>query len=48
MTVFVKLLARFQTDESGAITADWVVLTSAIVGIAMAAIITVSGGISDA
>lgn len=48
MTVFVKLLTRFQTDESGAITVDWVVLTSAIVGIAMGAMVTISGGINNA
>ena len=38
----------FKDDESGAVTVDWVVLTSAIVGIGMAVIILISGGISNA
>ena len=36
-----KLFKRFQADESGAVTVDWVVLTAAVVGlgiVAMAAI----------
>lgn len=39
--------ARFKgyiSDETGAITVDWVVLTSAIVGLGVAVIATVSGG----
>lgn len=38
----------FKDDESGAVTVDWVVLTSAIVGIGIAVIILISGGISNA
>ena len=29
------LINRFQSDESGAVTVDWVVLTAAVVGMAM-------------
>ncbi len=29
------LWARFQKDEAGAITVDWVVLTAALIGICM-------------
>ncbi|MDG4648248.1 hypothetical protein P6F26_07310 [Roseibacterium sp. SDUM158017] len=40
-------LKRFIASETGAITVDWVVLTAAIVGLAMAVTVLVSGGISD-
>lgn len=44
MTLFVK----FQRDEAGAITTDWVVLTSAIVGISLALLVQISGGVGEA
>ena len=44
----MKVLNYFNNDESGAVTVDWVVLTSAIVGIAMAVIILISGGVNEA
>ena len=44
----MKLLNYFRSDESGAVTVDWVVLTSAIVGIGMAVIILISGGVGQA
>lgn len=44
----MKLLNYFRDNESGAVTVDWVVLTAAIVGIAMAVIILISGGVRDA
>lgn len=31
----IKFIKGFQADESGAITVDWVVLTAAVVGMAM-------------
>ncbi len=34
----MKLTSNFMKDESGAVTVDWVVLTAAIVGIAIAVI----------
>lgn len=44
----MQQLKAFTNDESGAITVDWVVLTAAIVGIAIAVITLISGGIQDA
>ncbi len=35
--IFAKLRNRFQRDEDGAVTVDWVVLTAAIVGVAAGA-----------
>ncbi len=44
----MKLFTKFANDESGAVTVDWVVLTAAIVGIAIAVITLISGGIESA
>jgi len=41
-------LKTFAKDESGAVTVDWVVLTAALVGIAVTLISTVRGGITSA
>ncbi len=41
-------IIKFYKDESGAVTVDWVVLTAAIVGIAIAVISVISGGVEDA
>lgn len=30
-----KLLGKFRSDESGAVTVDWVVLTAAVIGLGM-------------
>lgn len=43
-----KLSNKFAKDESGAVTVDWVVLTAALVGIAVTLISTVRGGIESA
>lgn len=43
-----KLFKLFANDESGAVTVDWVVLTAAIVGIAIAVLTVISGGIRNA
>ncbi len=43
-----NLLKSFVKDEDGAVTVDWVVLTAAIVGIALAVILTIRGGIDEA
>ena len=40
-----KLFKNFKSDESGAVTVDWVVLTAAIVGLGMVVMTTVGGGI---
>ncbi|MEM1064066.1 MAG: hypothetical protein AAF771_10595 [Pseudomonadota bacterium] len=42
-----KLAKRFQKDEDGAVTVDWVVLTAAIVGLAIAVIASVRGGVNS-
>ncbi|OUS05324.1 hypothetical protein A9Q96_12125 [Rhodobacterales bacterium 52_120_T64] len=39
---------RFWDNESGAVTVDWVVLTAAIVGIAITVIALISGGVESA
>ena len=44
----MKLFANFAKDESGAVTVDWVVLTAAIVGIAIAVLTVIAGGINQA
>lgn len=41
---FFKLYKRFSRDEDGAVTVDWVVLTSAVVGLGIAVLTTVAGG----
>lgn len=46
----MKLFANiknFAADESGAVTVDWVVLTAAIVGLGIAVIASVSGGVNS-
>ncbi len=44
----MKLFTKFANDESGAVTVDWVVLTAAIVGIAVAVIALISAGVETA
>lgn len=41
------LIKNFHNDESGAVTVDWVVLTAAIVGLGIAVIAAVGGGINS-
>ncbi|WP_417241665.1 Flp family type IVb pilin [Celeribacter sp.] len=41
---FFKLANRFNRDEDGAVTVDWVVLTSAVVGLGVAVLTTVANG----
>lgn len=40
-----NLVKKFRSDESGAVTVDWVVLTAAIVGLGIVVMQTVGGGI---
>ncbi len=40
-------LKTFTSDESGAVTVDWVVLTAALVGLGLAVMSVVSGGIEE-
>ena len=41
---FFKIANRFNRDEDGAVTVDWVVLTAAIVGLGIAVLASVRGG----
>jgi Flp pilus assembly pilin Flp len=43
-----KLAKNFKNDESGAVTVDWVVLTAALVGLGLAVITVVAGGLDTA
>ncbi|MBF9033638.1 hypothetical protein HKCCE2091_05250 [Rhodobacterales bacterium HKCCE2091] len=40
-------IKAFAADESGAITVDWVVLTAALVGLALAAFTVVADGLGS-
>ena len=42
----LNLFKTFKSDESGAVTVDWVVLTAAIVGLGMVVMVSVGGGIT--
>ncbi len=42
-----NLIKNFRNDEDGAVTVDWVVLTAAIVGLGIAVLASVSGGVKD-
>lgn len=48
MSVFVKLPRQFAADEQGASTVDWVVLTAAIVGMALMVMLFVRDGLMTA
>ena len=43
----VKFLTRFCKSESGAITVDWVVLTAALVGMALGVVAIISTAAQD-
>ncbi len=43
----LNVIKTFKNDESGAVTVDWVVLTAALVGLGLAVMGVVSGGIED-
>jgi Flp pilus assembly pilin Flp len=43
---FVKTLANFTSDESGAVTVDWVVLTAAVVGLGIAVMLAIKPAIN--
>ena len=42
-----NLIKNFASNESGAVTVDWVVLTAALVGLGLAVMAVVSGGVED-
>lgn len=41
----IDFIKNFHTDEDGAVTVDWVVLTAAVVGLGVAAVGAVKGSI---
>ena len=41
------LIKNFVASESGAVTVDWVVLTAALVGLGLAVMAVVSGGVEN-
>lgn len=43
----MRVFADFITNESGAVTVDWVVLTSAVVGLGLAVMSVVSTGLES-
>lgn len=43
----MNFLTSFLSDDSGAVTVDWVVLTAALVGLGLAVISVVSSGLED-
>jgi Flp pilus assembly pilin Flp len=42
----IKFFKNFRKDEAGAVTIDWVVLTAAVVGLAVAAYSSIETGAS--
>jgi Flp pilus assembly pilin Flp len=42
----INFLKNFRKDEAGAVTVDWVVLTAAVVGLAVAAYSSIESGAS--
>lgn len=43
----IAILSAFRAEDSGAVTVDWVVLTSAVIGLGLAVLLSVSGGTLD-
>jgi Flp pilus assembly pilin Flp len=43
-----KIVKKFNADEEGAVTVDWVVLTAAVVGLGAAALTMVRNGTKEA
>lgn len=43
----LNAIKTFSADESGAVTVDWVVLTAALVGLGLAVMGVISGGIQS-
>ncbi|MEM7643281.1 MAG: hypothetical protein AAF366_12210 [Pseudomonadota bacterium] len=43
----LNAFTSFASDESGAVTVDWVVLTAALVGLGLAVMTVVRGGVTD-
>ena len=43
----IKFIKNFRKDEGGAVTVDWVVLTAAVVGLAVAAYSSIRTGATE-
>ena len=43
----IKFIKNFRKDENGAVTVDWVVLTAAVVGLAVAAYTSLQTGATE-
>ena len=43
----MKFINQFVKDEDGAVTVDWVVLTAAVVGLGVAGVAAVKGGVDS-
>ncbi|MGJ8557716.1 MAG: hypothetical protein ACSHW6_11800 [Sulfitobacter geojensis] len=43
----MNFIKNFRADEDGAVTVDWVVLTAAVVGLAVAAYSSIESGASN-
>jgi len=43
----MKFIKNFRKDEDGAVTVDWVVLTAAVVGLAVAAYTSIETGATE-
>ncbi len=41
----INFIKNFRADEDGAVTVDWVVLTAAVVGLGVAGVAAVKGGV---
>ncbi|CUH08469.1 hypothetical protein JSE7799_00062 [Jannaschia seosinensis] len=41
----LRAIKTFRNDEAGAVTVDWVVLTAALVGLGLAVLSVMSGGV---
>jgi len=46
-TTMMNFIKNFRKDEDGAVTVDWVVLTAAVVGLAVAAYSSIQDGASN-
>ncbi|WP_317057274.1 hypothetical protein [Roseovarius rhodophyticola] len=42
----IKFIKKFRKEDEGAVTVDWVVLTAAVVGLGVAGVTAVQGGVN--
>ncbi|EDM71099.1 hypothetical protein RAZWK3B_16920 [Roseobacter sp. AzwK-3b] len=41
----IKFFKKFRSEEDGAVTVDWVVLTASVVGLAVGGVAVIKGGV---